>query len=215
MVIVNDEYRGLGLGKIVTQKCIESVSNNVASMLIATEEGKPMYEKLGFISRDNIHKFLCVQYVLKETVNGSNYSIIPMEKKDLTQILKIDKDAFGVDRKNFLINRMNQSKDSLVVKNIEGEIIGYGLSILGPVNLILGPVVANNPETAILILDHLVKNYQGKYRIDVPSGHEKFMSYLKERGFVQVSQPPIMVNHSMQLPPRNNTYFGIASQAFG
>ncbi|MBP0725311.1 GNAT family N-acetyltransferase [Bacillus sp. RG28] len=215
IVSVNEEYRGLGLGRIVTQKCIESVSNNVTSMLIATEEGKPMYEKMGFVTRDCIHKFLCDQYVFKGTVNVSNYSIMPMEKKDLTQVLKIDKDAFGVDRKNLLINRIAQSKDSLVVKNIDGEIIGYGLTVLGPVNLILGPIVANNPETATLILNHLIKSYEGKYRIDVPSGNEKFMSYLKERGFVQVSQPPIMINNSMQLPPRNNTYFGIVAQAFG
>jgi len=215
IVCVNDQYRGLGLGRIVTQKCIDSVSNNVTSMLIATEEGKPMYEKMGFVTRDCIHKFLCDQYVFKEIVNVSNYSIMPMEKKDLTQVLKIDKNAFGVDRKNLLINRIDQSKDSLVVKNSDGEIIGYGLSVLGPINLILGPIVANNPETAILILDHLIKNYRGKYRIDVPSGNEKFMSYLKDRGFVQVSQPPIMINNSVQLPTRNNTYFGIVAQAFG
>jgi len=215
MVIVNEEYRGLGLGRIVTQKCIDSVSNNVTTMLISTEAGKPMYEKMGFVSRGCIHKFLCDQSVFKETKIDSNCSIIRMDKNDLTQVLKIDKDAFGVDRKNLLINRMNQSQASFVAKNSDGEIIGYGLSISGPVNLILGPIVANNPETAILIVDHFIKNYHGKYRIDVPSGNEKFISYLTERGFVQVTEPPIMVNNSMQLPTRNNTYFGITAQAFG
>ena len=215
MVIVNGENRGLGLGRIVTQKCIDSVSNNVTTMLIATEAGKPMYEKMGFVSRDCIHKFLCDQYVFKETINDSNCSIIPMDKNDLTTVLKIDKDAFGVDRKNLLINRMKQSQASIVAKNPDGEIIGYGLSILGPVNLVLGPIVAKNPETAILIVDHFIKNYQGKFRIDVPSGNKKFMSYLKDRGFVQVSQPPVMVNNSMQLPSRNKTYFGIVAQAIG
>ena len=60
MVIVNEEYRGLGLGKKVTQKCIDSVSQNTLIMLISTEDGKPLYEKLGFINVDSVHKYLII-----------------------------------------------------------------------------------------------------------------------------------------------------------
>ena len=56
MVIVNKDYRGLGLGKKVTQKCIDSVSKETSIMLISTEEGKPLYENLGFKTVDYVHK---------------------------------------------------------------------------------------------------------------------------------------------------------------
>ena len=39
MVIVHPKYRGQGLAKEATQKCIDFVESNIAIMLIATEEG--------------------------------------------------------------------------------------------------------------------------------------------------------------------------------
>ncbi len=213
MVIVNQEYRGMGLGRKATQKCLDSVSKNTTCMLIATEDGKPMYEKMGFNSTAYVHKYLCDSYLFIKS--DSNFHTELMREEDLSQIIKIDKDAFGVERRTFLINRINQAKEALVVKNQNGTIIGYGLSILGPVNLILGPIVAPNHETAFLLVHKLMRNHQGRFRIDVPSGNDVFMSHLEECGFVKVSQPPIMIKNPNQLPPRNKMLYGIAAQIFG
>ncbi|RWR04837.1 GNAT family N-acetyltransferase [Siminovitchia fortis] len=215
MVIVHQDYRGKGLGRKVTQKCLDSVSGDTKVMLIATDEGKPMYESLGFSFTDSVHKYICDNYLTMKSNDTLNAEIIPMRKEDLSQVVKIDKDAFGEERRTFLINRINQAKESLVVKSSDGTIIGYGLSILGPINLILGPIVAPNHHTASLLIDKLANNHQGKLRIDIPSGNEDFMSHLEKCGFVKVSQPPIMIKNSKQLPPRNKTLYGIAAQVFG
>ena len=45
MVIVHEQCRGFGLGRIVTQACIDSVSAETAIMLVATKEGEPLYQK--------------------------------------------------------------------------------------------------------------------------------------------------------------------------
>jgi hypothetical protein len=95
------------------------------------------------------------------------------------------------------------------------KVPNYGLSVLGPINLILGPIVAPNFEIASLLINELARNHQGRLRIDVPSGHEEFMLFLEQRGFHKVSQPPIMIMNSKQLPRRNGTLYGIAAQAFG
>jgi len=42
MVIVHENYRGFGLGKLATQKCIDSVSEHTAIMLVATKDGEPL-----------------------------------------------------------------------------------------------------------------------------------------------------------------------------
>ncbi len=215
MVIVHQDYRGKGLGRKVTQKCLDSVSGNTMVMLIATEEGKPMYESMGFSSIDSVHKYLCDNYFSMKSNDVLDVEIIPMRNGDLSQVVKLDKDAFGEERKTFLINRINQAKESLVVKSPDGTIIGYGLSILGPINLILGPIVAPDHYTASLLIDKLANNHQGKLRIDIPSGNEDFMSLLEKCGFVKVSQPPIMIKNSKQLPPSNKTLYGIAAQIFG
>jgi hypothetical protein len=215
MVIVNKEFRGLRLGKDATQKCIDFASSDIEIMLIATEEGKPLYENMGFITVDCVHKYLCDSYTTAKPLNNSGVTLEDFSEIEFTEILNLDDASFGDKRSNFLHNRINQSEQCLVVKDNKANIIGYGISILGPINLILGPIVAPDSQTASLILDRLAFRHQGKLRIDVPSGNEEFMLFLEQSEFKKASKPPIMVINSVNMPPRNNTLFGIAAQIFG
>ncbi|OAJ72576.1 acetyltransferase [Brevibacillus sp. SKDU10] len=215
MVIVRQEYRGLGLGRKATQKCLESIPDHMPAMLIATEDGKPMYEKMGFHFTDCVHKYLCSNYRFTPSSRNIVANIQPMYMEDLPQVIKIDKDAFGVERGAFLRHRYNQAKEAVLVKSPDGQVVGYGLSILGPINLIVGPIVAPNADIAFAIVNQLAKQHSGKVRIDVPSENEPFMSYIEACGFEKANQPPIMITKANHLPARNKTLFGIAAQIFG
>ncbi|WP_340085052.1 GNAT family N-acetyltransferase [Siminovitchia sp. FSL H7-0308] len=216
MVIVHKNFRGMGLGKEATKKCIESVSKETVIMLIATEEGKPLYEKMGFNTVDFVHKYICDHYIANtKPLNNSEIIIEEFSEVDIDELLKLDEDAFGDKRSRFLMARIKQCEKCLVVKDNNGLIVGYGLSISGPINLILGPIVAPDYQTAIVLIDKLSSKHQGKLRIDVPSGNNEFMMLLEKSGFVNVNQPPIMVMNAVNMPSRNNTLVGIAAQVFG
>ncbi|TQR08166.1 GNAT family N-acetyltransferase [Psychrobacillus lasiicapitis] len=216
MVIVNNEYRGLGLGKKATQKCIDSVSQNTTIMLISTEDGKPLYEKLGFITVDCVHKYLTDNYIPSKMFNNQlEITIETYRENEINEIIELDSAAFGNKRRKLLINRINQSKKCLVVRNLKGKIIGFGLSILGPVNLLIGPIIAPDAQTAFLIINELVLNHQGKLRIDVPSSNDELMLFLEESGFVNVSNPPVMIKNANNIPHRNKELFAITAQIFG
>ena len=215
MVIVNKEYRGLGLGKKATNKCIDSVSKDTSIMLISTEDGKPLYENLGFITVDYVHKYLSDRYKQTQMFINREITLEKYSENDFNEIVELDLAAFGDKRRKFLLNRIDQSKQCLVVRNQKGKIIGFGLSILGPINLILGPIVAPDPQTAALIIDGLALNHQGNLRIDVPSSNDELMLFLEKSGFVKVSEPPIMIKNSVNMPFRNKELFAIAAQVFG
>ncbi|ETT84313.1 GNAT family N-acetyltransferase [Viridibacillus sp. FSL R5-0477] len=216
MVIVNEEYRGLGLGKKATQKCIESVSQNTSIMLISTEDGKPLYENLGFITVDSVHKYLSDNYIPTKLFNNHReFTLEKYSENDFNELIELDSAAFGDKRRKLLLNRINQSKQCLVVRNSKGKIIGFGLSILGPVNLLIGPIVAPDSQTAALIIDGLVLNHQGKLRIDVPSSNDELMLFLEKSGFIKDSNPPIMIKNSVNMPYRNKELFAITAQIFG
>ncbi|MDX8342252.1 GNAT family N-acetyltransferase [Rossellomorea sp. YZS02] len=214
MVIVNKEYRGLGLGREATQQCMNSLSSYMDIMLISTEDGKPLYEKMGFQMVDHVHKYICDTYsspnCLCETITVEQF-----KESDLHKIIKLDEAAFGDQRSNFLKNRINQSEECVVAKDNIGNIVGFGLSIGGPINLIIGPIVASDAQVASMILDKLAIGYQGKLRIDIPSGNEAFLKAVEKSGFINVSNPPIMMFHSTNMPERNGELFGIAAQVFG
>lgn len=214
MVIVHSNYRGLGLGKEVMQKCMEYASDR-SILLIATADGQPLYEKLGFTVVDSVHKYFCDKYVPQKLANISDISIEAYKEEQLEDVIELDGAAFGEKRSIFLRNRIQQSHQCLVVKDENSRIIGFGLSVLGPVNLTLGPVVAPNTRMAELIIDRLACDHKGKLRVDVPSGKENLMASLEQSGFVKVNNPPVMAIHTSEMPPRNHTLFTIASQAYG
>ncbi|KMY32632.1 acetyltransferase [Lysinibacillus xylanilyticus] len=215
MVIVHENYRGLGLGKLATQKCIESVSEHTAIMLVATKDGEPLYKKMGFTTVDYVHKYLTENYIGAHNLASNEYAIEDFNENDFAEIVSLDAAAFGDKRSNFLRNRIKQSKHCVVVRDHQANIIGFGLSILGPINLILGPIIAPDSKTASLIINTLAKNHHGKLRIDIPSGHAEFIKWIEQSGFTEANRPPIMILHAEKMPTRNNTLFAIAAQIFG
>jgi hypothetical protein len=163
---------------------------------------------------DRVHKYICDIYSSSYQSNRTG-TIEPFSESDLHKIIELDEAAFGDKRSSFLKHRINQSKDCMVVKDNIGNIIGFGLSIAGPINLIIGPIVAPNPQLASMIIDELAIGHQGKLRIDIPSTNEMFRKTIEKCGFVNVSSPPIMMVNSTKMPERNGELFGIAAQVFG
>lgn len=215
MVIVHANYRGLGLGKLVTQKCIESVSPHTAIMLVATKDGEPLYKKLGFTTVDYVHKYLADNYSGVHNIASNEYTIEDYNESDFAEIVCLDAAAFGDKRSNFLRNRIKQAKHCIVVRDHQTNIIGFGLSVQGPINLMLGPIIAPDSITASLIINTLAKDHHGKLRMDVPSGHAEMIKWLEQHGFTEVTRPPVMILHAEEMPTRNNTLFAIAAQIFG
>ena len=71
MVIVHPDYKGRGIGKAITHSCMNSVSARTSIMLIATDEGKPLYEKLGFRAVSYISKYICNSYNTNYNCQGN------------------------------------------------------------------------------------------------------------------------------------------------
>lgn len=184
-------------------------------MLISTEEGKPLYERLGFRTVDVVHKFLCENFIPNNFDHTKEFTLDHFQFEDFHKLKELDAAAFGDWRSIFLLNRVKQSKQCVVAKNQYHEIIGFGLSIQGPVNLILGPIVAPDEDITVSIIKSLACTHNANLRIDVPSGHPKFMTFLDTCGFKKVNEPPVMMKNSAIIPKRNKELFGIAAQVFG
>ncbi|MDA2449977.1 GNAT family N-acetyltransferase [Bacillus cereus] len=215
MVIVHPDYKGRGIGKIITEACVKSVSAHTPIMLIATDEGKPLYEKLGFRAVSYVSKYICNSYNAKDYCVRNEDYVMNYEEGDLEKIIKIDEYAFGTNRKEFLKKRIMQSEQCIVVRDKEQNVLGYGLSIQTPENKIIGPVVAKNDEMAMRIVHDLAREHHGKLRMDVPEGKNGFMKELEITGFQKVNTPSIMMKNSDKLLKRSNELYSIAAQVFG
>lgn len=183
MVIVHPDYKGRGIGKIITEACVKSVSAHTPIMLIATDEGKPLYEKLGFRAVSYVSKYICNSYNANHKCAENEEYMMVYKESDLEEIIKIDKGAFGTSRNEFLKQRIMQSEQCVVVKDTKENVVGYGISIQTPENKIIGPVVAKNNAMAMRIVHDLARGHNGKLRMDVPEGKNDFMKELEIAGF--------------------------------
>lgn len=218
MVIVHPLSQGKGYGRQVMKACMASVSTDTTIMLIATPEGEPLYKNLGFQTVDRIRKFIAERFVPKappQNEANDEFAIVSMELDDFSSMVELDKAALGSKRSHFLEKRMKQASTCLVAKNRSGKVIGYGFAVQGPVNLIAGPIVAENAVIAEHILYKLTQYHTGRVRIDVPDEQAAFHAYLEQNGFTQVSHPPVMVANASNLPRRNGTYWAIGAQIYG
>ncbi|GED72434.1 N-acetyltransferase [Brevibacillus reuszeri] len=217
MVIVHDSCRGYGLGRELMQACLSFVSKETTIMLVSTPAGKPLYESLGFTTAEPLHKCLRDHFSPPTipSMNADDPVILPMQLEDVAAIIELDGQAIGSKRSLFVQARMKQAASCLVAKDAAGKTVGYGFSIQGPVNLIIGPLVAPDFATAIRIFCRLTQGHTGKLRVDVPNGQAAFLDFLEQNGFTKVSEPPVMIANANQLPQRNGTYYGIAAQIFG
>ncbi|WDL97252.1 GNAT family N-acetyltransferase [Alicyclobacillus sp. ALC3] len=215
MVIVHPHYRRLGLGKTVTMKCVQSLPSSVPIMLIATAEGIPMYERLGFRSVNSVQKLLCDSFQRPMNLDTNEFILERFHDRNLSQIIDLDQVAVGAKRDTFLIARIKQANQIILAKNTTGRVVGYALSIQGTVNLLVGPIVAPDAKLAMQLLEQLATNNSNTIRIDVPQEQTQFTSMLVRCGFELVSQPPIMLLNGDELPPRSGQLFAIAAQVFG
>ncbi|WP_242556176.1 GNAT family N-acetyltransferase [Bacillus sp. HU-1818] len=100
LVIVQKEFRGAGLGKKMVEACIGELNDTIPIMLVATEQGLPLYQKAGFQQISSIYKYVCDGF-LPHTAD-SDIDIAPFQTKDFQALTKTDRAAFGTGREHLL-----------------------------------------------------------------------------------------------------------------
>lgn len=217
LVIVNERYRGAGLGASLMQACIEAIPEHVPLMLIATTQGEPLYKKLGFQTVSSVYKLLRDSTVtpLPEREAPMEHSIVPFSEELLPALTRLDESSIGADRKQLMKARVQQADRVMVATKSDGTLVGYGMAVPVSDKLVLGPIVGTDAAMALQLIKALAKDASSTLRIDIPEGQEELRDLLLQLGFKPASHPPVMLRNSEQLPPRQDTYFAIASQALG
>ncbi|WP_199621344.1 GNAT family N-acetyltransferase [Paenibacillus alkalitolerans] len=215
MVIVDPQFQGRGLGKAVTNACISNFLDKPIT-LVATSEGLPVYNKLGFRQIGTLHKLIALRYLYDEAVEISDDLYVrDYMDTDFYDVVALDERAFGAKREIFLRNRIYQARSKLVVTDGSGKISGFGLSILLPEMLLIGPIIAVNDSVAHYLIHRLAISYKGQLRIDVISTKKELINILLCSGFEVTNIPPVLMLNADMLPSRNSNLYAVAAQAFG
>ncbi|WP_219507463.1 GNAT family N-acetyltransferase [Nonomuraea ceibae] len=180
MVLTASRYGRQGLARRLMEHVIAQAGDRIVS-LHATENGRPLYERLGFRT---------VGHVAKRTgVFGGEHSgrTRPATEADLETILALDADAFGTDRSP-LLRRMFIFGER--VRIAEG---GFGHCWRNDDNVVIGPVVAGDEETARALIGDLALDVGGEVRLDLDLAKEDLAGWAAEHGIGAPWQVSLMV----------------------
>lgn len=155
MIIVDAVLRGRGIG-LRLMKAIIDLAGEREMRLVATEEGKPLYRKMGFVEAGGIVQLQGV------AVPATPEQPVEAGPVDVDLLARMDRDASGMVRAE-LLGRIAAQGTTL---RTDG---GFALLRAFGRGHVLGPVVARNPVAARALMAAGASRMAGSFlRMDLP-----------------------------------------------
>lgn len=201
MIIVDAALRGYGLGRRLMNAVIGAARGR-GMTLVATAEGLPLYEKLGFRAVGTIVQHQGI--VTGEAAPGEVFRLAT--ETDLDTLAAMDRDACGADRRALIAN---------LLKTGTIRMSGEGFAALRDFGRgqVVGPVVARDPALARTLIAACA--VPGTFlRVDTRP-ETGLPEYLAAMGLLPVGGGTVM--HCGPVRPAATDFitFALASQALG
>ena len=157
MVLVNKDFRGQRAGKMLMTHLLDKLGQFKSVKLDATPAGEPVYTKLGFVSEYIIYRM--TNPSLKElSCDQSDQGIKPIQSEHLCEIIKFDKQIFGVDRTYLLEALFRNFPGKAFMFESNNEFCCYVLGMDGFRFNYIGPLFAFSSDEAKILLSETFKS---------------------------------------------------------
>ena len=140
-IVVRPEHQRTGLGARLTETAIEWLRARSAAtvLLLATDAGRPVYERLGFTAGERYGSF-----TWPTTGADEDATTGPMQASHLGAVLALDREATGEDRSGFITSLATSGW----VATRDGEIAGFHLACPWGG----GPTIARDAASGLALL---------------------------------------------------------------
>ncbi|KAA3452121.1 GNAT family N-acetyltransferase [Mesorhizobium sp. SARCC-RB16n] len=208
MVIVDRNVRGKGLGRRLMEQAF-ALAEDRPLRLVATRDGMPLYEKLGFVPSGTVLQHQGQVAELHAPAGVEAAAIV-----DLPEIKAMDRDAYGADREA-LIDALAERGEFAVVRR-NGTLEAYAAIRPFGRGEVIGPVIAGSVEDAKgLISFFAASRLRAFLRVDTDS-RSGIADWLTEIGLAHVGGGVTMDRPSRpdaaQARPK---VYALANQALG
>ncbi|MBI3466632.1 MAG: GNAT family N-acetyltransferase [Planctomycetes bacterium] len=181
MVLVEESYRGRGIGRALMERVLEFVEQRGATTvrLDATPLGQPLYERLDFTTQ-----YRLVRYQSQHPItNGGAPGVQPLSADRLDEVVEFDRKVTRTDRVKLIARLYAEAPDAFRIVSDGAVIQGYIAARPGSRAGHIGPCLATRDAGPLLLADALHRNGNGHVYIDVPVGHTMASDWLTAHGF--------------------------------
>jgi GNAT superfamily N-acetyltransferase len=183
LMAVHPDAQRQGVGFALMQFLLARLEEQLVPLvtLDASEMGRPLYDKLGFVPYDETLMFLRSDN--SEILNRPT-SIHSITKCELEELTQWDSTVFGVNRRKVLETLLEFFPErAFMLRDETGQIAGY---LFAQKNRI-GPWVMRRTDNAeILLQAALTLPFEGTVSVAVPAVNQKAIVLLQQHGFEQV-----------------------------
>ncbi|WP_141580145.1 GNAT family N-acetyltransferase [Actinomadura sp. WMMA1423] len=173
MVLVAKRYERRGLGGRIMRHVMDNTDTK-SFCLTATEYGRPLYERLGFRAVG-----LCTTYTGTGAGPSKRGVSVPAEAADMPAVHALDTEVFGADRSRLVEGLPSFCETFHVVRDGTG-VKGFGGVWWNDERAVVGPVTAQDAETAIALVEEIVP--AGPIRLDIDHRHPELVDWARRHG---------------------------------
>jgi GNAT superfamily N-acetyltransferase len=208
MVIVAPEARRQGIGGLL-MKALLARTGERRVVLNSTQDGFPLYVRLGFEAHGAVHQH---QAVLARAP-GRDHAIRPLVPEDRASLFALDHAASGMER-GALIDALG-TVGRISVLEREGRVDAYGVLRVWGRGVVIGPVVARDQADAKAMIATLAAQCEGRFtRIDVTLA-SGLSPWLESIGLPRVDEVVAMARGGAPVPADGAAVFALSNQSLG
>lgn len=183
MVLVEPQHRRQGIAAKLMNAALDYLKDKVETIkLDATALGQPVYEKFGFRAESVVERWSGTASARRETQSPAL-----MDGDIVRDVLNMDRVAFNADRARLIRALIDEACVSpVLMRAADGALSGYALARSGTSKTYVGPVVANDPQVAEILMDRTLTALAGRdVYVDLNKECSVDASVLPDRGFVK------------------------------
>jgi hypothetical protein len=149
MLLVDGAFRRIGVGRMLLQQALDSLSDCRAVKLDATPQGKTLYDTLGFVDECRLQRLTHACLPTLPTPEAADPGLNPISDETWPGVEALDRAVFGADRGRLLRALANgDPARALCLVRGPGQVEGFCLGRPGANYHQVGPVVALSAEGA-------------------------------------------------------------------
>jgi GNAT superfamily N-acetyltransferase len=184
MVLVLPDARRRGYARQLLRHALDFLAaESLTPVLDATPAGYPVYLKEGFSAAAGLRRFR------REAISPQRDAVAVrrtrrIAERDWPAVMAFDTPAFGADRGPLLRRLAERLPDAARLAEQDGRITGLIFGRDGREACQIGPLVADDTETARTLLDDVLATVTTPVVLDLADQHLVLLEELVARGFV-------------------------------
>lgn len=213
MMVTAPRLQTLGTGRWLLKRIMGDCDGR-DMRLSATRSGYRLYESAGFKPFRTIRQQQGTARAIEAPSAVPGISLRPLEPSDKTAIRALDAHAYGATRSRIL-DEMLRLSQGLVAEN-GGEIRGFALTRPFGRGMVIGPLMAEDENMAMMLAAPLIQREEGKFvRLDTPVESDRFTGFLTDAGMSLYDTATEMYLGRQRRPQDGVQLFGLAAHSLG